>query len=144
MATEVAAEAHSCEHCGNPPDRTVVTVETNEREGAASWTFCGQVCYTAWTKARPRHALYGAVMSFHVEERPYYAELPEIGRRLRKLRDERGWTQTVAANRCGVGQAAWSKWETGKQLALEAQQKAIAAAFEVAWDAIFGASPQSA
>ncbi len=137
MLTNSPPSSLRCEHCGQAPDRAVVTVETHERDGVASWTFWGQVCYTAWTEERPRHPLYGAVISFHVEEKPYYAELPAIGCRLRKLRDERRLTQAEAASRCGVKQAAWSKWETGKQLALDEQQQAVVDAFGVDWPAIF-------
>lgn len=73
-----------------------------------------------------------------------YAELSVIGRRIRRLRMVREWTQGELAVKVGVEQPVVSKWERGKSLAALDTQKALAEAFGVDWAAIYAPEPVSA
>ena len=56
---------------------------------------------------------------------------PEIGRRIRETRHERGLTQDALAARTGVSRSAVAQWETGRAGQVTAHLAAIAAALEV-------------
>ncbi|OPX85529.1 MAG: Helix-turn-helix domain protein [Pelotomaculum sp. PtaB.Bin104] len=58
--------------------------------------------------------------------------------RMKVLRAAKGWTQKEAANECGTNQKMYWLWENGQTFPRENSKKAIARAFEVGDEEIFG------
>lgn len=57
-----------------------------------------------------------------------------IGRRIRSLRDERGWNAAELAKRMGVDPGTISRWENGKQQLTLENAAALSVAFDVSID----------
>ena len=110
------SEEQACSHCNGPLDgEMTVRIATRGREGREWWTFCGFEHYLLWRAARPSSGYY-AEITYEALERKETASPVIVGARLRELRTARGWTQAEAAEKCGVLQPVWSKWERGKQI----------------------------
>ncbi|AUS78096.1 XRE family transcriptional regulator [Actinoalloteichus sp. AHMU CJ021] len=67
--------------------------------------------------------------------------MPDFGRMLRRLRQERGWTQTELARRVHVGQSALSRYESGRS---QPSPDVVEALAEVLGDALRTAAPAMA
>lgn len=59
-------------------------------------------------------------------------------KKLEILRVAKGWTQEEAATKCGTGQKVYWSWEKGLSFPRNNSRKAIAKAFDVPTEEIFG------
>jgi transcriptional regulator with XRE-family HTH domain len=66
------------------------------------------------------------------------AELREIGRRIKQLRDAEGMTQTQFAKKVGLTQAAISQFEEGKRIPSTQALQKIAVGLELSIDELIG------
>lgn len=112
-----------------------VRIATREREGREWWAFCGFEHYLSWRAARPSSGYYGEI-TYEALERKDTASAVIVGGRLRELRGGRGWTQAEAAEKCGVLQPVWSKWERGKQV--PKNREPVLEAFGIRWAELYG------
>lgn len=65
----------------------------------------------------------------------------EVGARLRRLREAKGWNQADAAHEIGVGPKTWHLWETGKTQPYERNWRKIGEVFGVDPAEIRGIAP---
>jgi transcriptional regulator with XRE-family HTH domain len=65
----------------------------------------------------------------------------EVGARLRRLREGKGWNQADAAHEVGVGPKTWHLWETGKTTPYERNWRKIGEIFDVDPVDIRGVAP---
>ena len=72
------------------------------------------------------------------------SESGSMGRVVRRLRTEKGWTQEELGERVGVSAQAVSKWETEQSLPDVTQVPLLARAFGVTTDALFGLEEEPA
>jgi DNA-binding XRE family transcriptional regulator len=59
-------------------------------------------------------------------------------KKMEVLRVVKGWKQQIAAEMCGTNQKGYWLWETGKSYPHFNNRKAIASAFDVSVEEIFG------
>lgn len=59
-------------------------------------------------------------------------------KKLEVFRTMKGWTQKEAAEKCNTNQKAYWSWEVGERYPRKNSRIAIASAFEVSEDEIFG------
>lgn len=67
----------------------------------------------------------------------------DIGRRIKKLLEERGVQQKALALALGVGQSTISHWISGRQEPNPAQRKKLCDYFKISEAEFFGACPQN-
>lgn len=73
------------------------------------WRHASGVCLTSWAELRNRRmSEQGAEQAYQAARRAY-----ELGRTVRELREQRGWSQSALARTAGMTQSAVARFEAG-------------------------------